>query len=683
MDVMVSHKSGQLRRNQLATVMTNLLVFGALLLPAAQAAPSIPSATDAKAAPAKDAGSNAAATTPSHSNSSAAIPDYSQYRQTYLDARKALKKKQHSKFQKLRAKLDDYPLNIYLDFHDQQAHILNLSGDKAVNALQPFLGSPLYDSLKHRYLERVTLRHKWHDFLAMSPTAPRANDLQCSFYYAQYKVGDQALAWKGAETLWLSGQSQPKECDPLFSAWRDAGLRSEELLWQRAILSFDNGQSRLLSYLVQRASSSQQYAKLLYSVYRSPKQIRHTKKFTNPAPEYAEIVRGGLMRLAIRHIEQAITLFDKYQAAGRFSAEQQAELQHFLLYRALLHREDKLEQYVDERLTQQPEDRLLEMRLRWAFAEGNNDKVKQLLPLLSDDAKHSARWRYWRIKMGLADANEPQLLADERNFYGFTYAYEQGQAPNLAQETLAAPINEANLLQDKGLQRIVELMALDKTIDAKLEWADLMERHPNEERIKYGHFALNRGWFNLSVDSSISARAWDHLALRFPVVHEKLYNKYAKRFHADEYQLMSIARRESAFYPYATSGAGARGFMQLMPNTAKRTAKRYKLTYHGTRSLYDPKINIALGSAYFSGLLKQFNGNRVLATAAYNAGPYRIKQWLRQSSGKLDVMAFIESIPYRETREYVQGVFSYRQIYEQQQQQAKPFFTKQEFSRTY
>ncbi|WP_417760651.1 transglycosylase SLT domain-containing protein [Shewanella sp.] len=613
----------------------------------------------------------------------ATAADNSQLRKTYLAAREALDKRKQAQYEKLRAQLDDYPLNIYLDFHEQQDKILALPGDAAVTALTPFLGSPLYDTLKHRYLERAANRRHWQDFLAMSPVAPRSDSLQCLFYVAQYETGHLEMAWQGAEMLWLSGQSQPKECDPLFDNWTKAGLRSESLLWQRIILSFDNGQSRLLSYLVQRATSTQAYAKLLYEVYRNPQKIRDIKQFSKSEPVYGEIVRGGIMRLAVRDIEQAVRLFDQYRDAGRFSEFQQQELQHFLIYRALLRREDTLKQYADERLVKQPDDTLLEMRIRWALAEGDDKTVANMLPLLSDEESQNARWRYWRVKLRVGTELDRQLLLQERNFYGFTAAYEEGVQPQLQLAALPDKLDNAKLLKDQGMQRIVELMAIDKTIDAKLEWRDLMERHTPEERIEYGQYALQQGWYNLSVDSSISAKAWDHLELRFPVVHPELYSKYAKQFNTDEFQLMSIARRESAFYPYATSSAGARGFMQLMPKTAKLTASQYKLTYHGTRSLYDPAINIPLGSAYFGGLLKQFNGNRVLATASYNAGPYRVKQWLKQSSGKLDVMQFIESIPYRETREYVQGVFSYRMIYEQQQQLNKPFFTKQEFSRSY
>jgi soluble lytic murein transglycosylase len=90
-----------------------------------------------------------------------------------------------------------------------------------------------------------------------------------------------------------------------------------------------------------------------------------------------------------------------------------------------------------------------------------------------------------------------------------------------------------------------------------------------------------------------------------------------------------------------------------------------------------------LGSAYYSELLKQFNGNRVLATAAYNAGPGSVRRWLRASNGTLDVMTFIETIPYTETREYVQAVLSYRMIYQHNKQSGDSMFSPKELSDKY
>jgi soluble lytic murein transglycosylase len=200
---------------------------------------------------------------------------------------------------------------------------------------------------------------------------------------------------------------------------------------------------------------------------------------------------------------------------------------------------------------------------------------------------------------------------------------------------------------------------------------------------QYGLFALSNGWHAFSVESSIQGKLWNSLVLRFPEAANDEFLKASKKFSVDIDEIRAISRRESAFYLYATSGVGARGLMQLMPATAKQTAKKNKIPFNNVKDLYDPKVNIMLGSAYYSELLKQFDQNRVLATAAYNAGPGSVRRWLRQSNGSLDVMSFIETIPYTETREYVQAVLSYRMIFQQQKSLSEGMFSSKELSYLY
>jgi soluble lytic murein transglycosylase len=128
-----------------------------------------------------------------------------------------------------------------------------------------------------------------------------------------------------------------------------------------------------------------------------------------------------------------------------------------------------------------------------------------------------------------------------------------------------------------------------------------------------------------------------------------------------------MTRQESAFDREAISSAGARGMMQLMPATAKSVAKSLRMTYSSDRLLTDAHYNIILGRHYLDGLIGDYSGSYVLAIAAYNAGPARVRQWLRDygdpRAGNTDVIDWVESIPLSETRNYVQRVLENLQIY--------------------
>ena len=105
------------------------------------------------------------------------------------------------------------------------------------------------------------------------------------------------------------------------------------------------------------------------------------------------------------------------------------------------------------------------------------------------------------------------------------------------------------------------------------------------------------------------------------------------------------------------------GLVQVMPSTAKATARKHRLPYRSTKQLHDVSVNLALGATYYAELLARFDNNRILATAAYNAGPSRVDKWLKKSAGKLPFDVWMALIPYRETRSYVSNVMMYSVIY--------------------
>ena len=136
----------------------------------------------------------------------------------------------------------------------------------------------------------------------------------------------------------------------------------------------------------------------------------------------------------------------------------------------------------------------------------------------------------------------------------------------------------------------------------------------------------------------------------------------ARTFGLEPALIYGVLRRESAYRPDARSPSGALGLMQLMPATAQRVAKRL-----GTRvsngDLLRPDVSIRFGSKYFREMLDRFSDHQVLAAAAYNAGPHRVKKWL-PASGSLPADVWVETLPFKETRGYVQAVLAYTTIFD-------------------
>ncbi len=128
----------------------------------------------------------------------------------------------------------------------------------------------------------------------------------------------------------------------------------------------------------------------------------------------------------------------------------------------------------------------------------------------------------------------------------------------------------------------------------------------------------------------------------------------------------AVARQESEFDPRAISSASARGLMQLLPRTARKVAKSLGLRYRKSR-LFEGHYNMRLGAAYLGQLIKAYRGSYIMALAAYNAGPNRVRRWLRQNGdprkGAIDPIDWVEAIPISETRNYVQRVMENLQVY--------------------
>jgi soluble lytic murein transglycosylase len=508
--------------------------------------------------------------------------------------------------------------------------------------------------------------------------------LQCFFNLAKYYQGDKTIAFEGTKELWLYGKSRPAECDPLFDLWAKEGHRTQAMIWSRLLLSFHADQYGLVNYLSQKATRHKNEAQLLLSVFKDPNSLRHTKRFSNNAAIYGDIVDAGIRKLALNNINQAISLYKKFHKSRRFGGEQDLSLNHYLVRRALIFQIEKQRSHIDKMLPKLNSDELYGMRMRWAIGEQDDATVEKYLALLSPEGKADPRWQYWQVRMtGKTDSalskEQALTLSKERNFYGF-YAAQSLNAPLSMNDAglRFSPQLIVKLDKDRGLARVTELKAIKRPHDARTEWIYLLRRHDQTTKGEYGLLALEKGWYDFSVEASIQGEQWNAINLRFPEAAQKEFTKASKHFGVNIDEIRAISRRESAFYRFATSGVGARGMMQLMPATANETARKYSLLYNKPNDLYRAENNIMLGSAYYSQILKQFNGNRVLATAAYNAGPQRVKRWLAQAKGRLDVMSFIETIPYTETREYVQAVISYRMIYQQSHSPDASMFSEAE-----
>ncbi|MCQ9121654.1 lytic murein transglycosylase [Rodentibacter pneumotropicus] len=346
-------------------------------------------------------------------------------------------------------------------------------------------------------------------------------------------------------------------------------------------------------------------------------------------------------------------------------------------------------------------DNLIERRLRMAIWQKTD--LIPWLNALSKEGKEKQEWRYWLAKSDPQKTREIlTTLAKERGFYPMlakAMLNPQNRGADYRIELPPSTLNEKTKLaiikhHRAALEEIAELRQLDRLGTAKQRWRFLLEHISAESKqakqIALSEYANRQGWFDLGVDGSIIAKAWNHISLRLPNAYQgyfdialmprsvKVNNSINKTF------AMAIARQESAWNPMAQSSANARGLMQLLPSTAKATADNNQLPYQTEKDLFKPLNNILLGTAHLNELNMKYPNNRILIAAAYNAGTNRVEKWLARAGGKLAMDEFIASIPFFETRGYVQNVLAYDFYYQLLQHKENPqTFSQEEFDRLY
>lgn len=600
------------------------------------------------------------------------VGDLSQARKDYDAAVKAIDQGQWSAYSKLRPSLDTYPLAIYLDYQQLSRQVRTVPPAQAQAFIDRSENTPLTNRFLSLYLHEAGKQRRWNDFLQLMPTAPRSVALQCYYYQAKFATGDKQAAFAGAKGLWVHGKSQPKQCDPLFKAWMKAGGLTDDIVWARLLNAFDERQGSLLRYIARQGSKQlKAWSDRLLAVYQQPENLR--AQVLPPNAAYStDVASHGLSYLARYSPAKALRYWNLYQQELTFNSQQTQVVERAIALRGLFAKEHSLIPWLQGALARLGEDKLVEIRLRWALAEGDWAAIEKTLPLLSAQARQDSNWRYWAAKMHQHFGRTEQAtalltqLATERGYYSFLAADMLGQPYAFAHKTLAASQALLDGLPphtQEVVKRITELHYHDEATLAHSEWFTMLSGTPDPlHQQQLAVLAADQGWYRMAIDAANRAKAWDALDLRFPLPYQSTFEQFATNANVPSTELMAIARRESAFFPEARSPVGALGLMQIMPATGRQVASSIGKR-HRNADLYKVEHNVHLGSTYYRQLLDRFGGNRIFSLAAYNAGPHRVDRWRNDAGKTVPVDVWVETIPFKETRKYVQAVLAYNVVF--------------------
>ncbi|UTH34958.1 transglycosylase SLT domain-containing protein [Pseudomonas sp. KHPS1] len=603
---------------------------------------------------------------------SAEAASLTQQRQYYDEAKSALAKGDSGPYRRYQTALRDYPLTPYLAYDELTNRLKSASNAEIEKFLAEHGDLPQASWMKLRWLRWLAERGDWKPFLDHYDPALNFTELDCLYGQYQLSHGLTAEGNATAEKLWLVGKSQPNACDPLFARWAASGQLTEQRRWQRAKLAVEAGNYGLANHLIKNMPTLGERGKLLVEVAQKPQLLKQTARFTATDEAMGDVVGLGLRRLARQSPEDALGLLDTYAQRMKFSRDEQVAIARQIGL-TLAKRFDMRGLQVMAKYDPELRDNTVsEWRARLLLRHGRWDEAYQLTQRMPADLASSNRWRYWNARsLQLAQPNSQQpialyqSLAKERDFYGFMAA-DQVKAPyQLNNQPLALdPKVVQKVRNTAGIRRAMEFHARGQIVDGRREWYHVSRLFSRDELVAQARLAYEMEWYFPAIRTISQAQYWDDLEVRFPMAHRNQLVREAKRRDLHSSWVFAITRQESAFMADARSHAGAMGLMQLMPATAKETARKFGIPLASPQHVLNPDTNIQLGAAYLSQVYGQFNGNRILASAAYNAGPGRVRQWLR-GADHLSYDVWVENIPFDETRQYVQNVLSYSVIYGQ------------------
>src|SRR5690606_320331 len=313
---------------------------------------------------------------------------------------------------------------------------------------------------------------------------------------------------------------------------------------------------------------------------------------------------------------------------------------------------------------------LHEWQVREALARGAHGEAMAAIARMPEAQRADPRWRYLeaRLREEAGDAAGARALLEpvsrEATWHGFLAADRLDRPYALCpRDAVEDPALRAGIAGLPALQRALELFALDRSGWAVGEWTRALDGLSDAERRAAVAIAVDAGWYDRAVFALHGGEELAFYALRFPLDHAEHLQRAAAARQLDPAWVAALIRAESVWMADARSHADARGLMQLVPATGKALARNLGIARRGPAPLHEPRANITLGTAYLRAMLDRFGGEPAVATAAYNAGPTPATRW-QQQRPRDAVDLWIETIPYRETREYVARVFAFSVIYD-------------------
>jgi len=574
-----------------------------------------------------------------------------------------------------------HPLAMWVDYWELGHRLADARQAELDAFYARWPGTYVEDRLRNDWLLELGRRRDWANFRIEFPRFRMNDDREVSCYALLTQHLDGRNVRDAAREAWFAQRDPGDGCQLLAATLFEARVLKPADAWHKARLAIEGNRPRVAQDAAALVHPS--YARIVATIVDNPARWLRQRPPTATGSGH-ELELLALMRLAASDPELAAGLLadiwdERLPRATTATAWAHAARQATLKQQpqAAAYARQAWRAWDATRLDTPPpwSDELLAWHVRAALRQpeaeaGRWTLVARAIDAMSAAERNDSTWIYWRARATQARA-EPgpsgdaaraeaaaalRSIAPELSFYGKLATEDLGGRVELPPPPRPLTDDERRAARNHpGLARGLQLIALGLRNEGVREWNFSLRGLAERELLAAAQWACEREVWDRCINTSDRTRGEIDMAQRFPTPLREQVLAQARQAGIDPAVMYGLIRQESRFVTDARSHVGASGLMQLMPATARWTARKIGLDY-APSMITDSDVNLRLGASYLKLVLDDFGSSLAMAAAAYNAGPNRPRRW--REGAVMEAAAWAETVPLSETRDYVKKVLS-------------------------
>ena len=559
---------------------------------------------------------------------------------------------------RIAARLSDYPLQSYIEYYKLYPRLASAPEGEVRSFLSKYEGTAIGDRLRNDWLLLIGRARDWRLFDEQYPQFVLNDDTQLKCYALSSKLAKGEKVAKAAQDLLVQPKAYGEACVDLIGRLQREKQFSDADVWKQIRLAVEFGVPGTARRIAAFTDVSE---KQLAQAIDKPNTIIDQGASGSKAARELLIIAIG--RIARNDLERGAKALERIQT--RLVGEELAAAWAQLALPASLSLSKDAVTYWRKSWGASLSQEGYQWRARAALREADWPMVAKAIENMPPDLQKDPAWIYWRGRALLAagaaeDAHKYfQLIAGQHNFYGILAMEELGLKVSplpRPQPPKAEEIAEAS--NNSGFRNALKFFDMELRFEGNREWNWQLRKMNERQLLAAAEYARHSEVLDRMVTTADRTKVELDLTQRYPTPYDDIMQTATRPIGLDKAWVYGLIRQESRFIRAARSQVGASGLMQIMPGTATYVARKIGMAGFSLSSLNDIKINITLGTQYLNMVLANLGGSQTLATAAYNAGPGRPRQWRSTLSKPVEGAIFAETIPFTETRVYVKNVMA-------------------------